>query len=101
MFWCMLGGPLSLSLKIYEERRAEYDSAVAAGRQGSLLRTAPLMLCKTTQCRQQFDEWHFHAGQPSLQNFSQAFITLQEYALSTIVERRVEEIHKRVKALGN
>ena len=102
VFWCQLGGSLERSLKIYEECRDEYDRAVAAGHYGSLQRTGRIMLCKTTLCRQQLDEWHLRAVQiRSATLGSKAYVTLQEYALASFVERRVEELHRRIKLLGS
>jgi hypothetical protein len=81
---------------IYRECAAEFDAAIAAGL--PLHRVSILVLSRNGIIRQELDSWS--QGPKFLRDYPNAFCTILEYALCSLVERRVEEVHAHIKRLG-
>ena len=76
----------------------EYDDACEAGRRFQLHRVCHLLFSKDTECRRQLEGWL--ASQLPLKSFPVAFFLIQNYALVSLVERRIEAVHAMIKKIG-
>ena len=82
---------MSKAKDILRKSIKEYDDMIAAGMGDALHRVAKLLLNPDRGCGRQLREWL--ASDLPLAHFMYAFIDLQTYALSSLVERRIESVH--------
>jgi hypothetical protein len=99
IFYCCCGGTVEVSKRILKECIDEYTNALANNLGSKLHRVAHLIFGVGTICRRQLDA--FLVGTLGLASFATAFVTLQEYALCSLVERRIEVVHAWIKKLGS
>ena len=98
VFYVCCGGTLEESKLCLTQCLAEYDSVMAGPSGGkNLHRVAHLMFHPSTACRRQLEAFFDHGER--LEDFPAAFILLQEYALTPLVERQVEGMHSIIKRL--
>ena len=98
VFWCVLGGPMDKSKAILRKALAEFEIVVAQGRLSTMHRVARRLLSPDHFCGRELRAWVSAADEP-LRNFPYAYVTLLEYALIPLVERRIESCHARLKHL--
>ena len=96
-FYGEIGGSLRKAKQGFRQAILEYDQAIASGAESRLHRVAHWLFGPSLR-RKSFDA--FASGDAPLSAFPAAFLALQRYALSNIVERSVEGIHARIKAIG-
>jgi len=94
-----LGGSLERSKQVCRECIAEWDKALAEVRRQSLHRVAERLFSPETLCGQQLRDFVADTTGKPLHHYPDAYIRVQEYALLTLVERRVESIHAVIKRL--
>ena len=99
VFWCCLGGSIQASKQILRECIAEYDHAMERGQEDSIHRVAHRLLFAGKLCGKQLREWLADNFNQPLERFTHAYICLLEYALISLVERRVESIHPIISRL--
>ena len=89
VFYGCCGGDVETSRRILQAAINEFDHAVQAdnGSERRLHRVARRMLSKTTICRAELSEFLLRGR---LEDYAVAFAIVQEYALVSLVERRVE-----------
>ena len=78
---------------------AEYDEAVANNNEQRLHRVAHILFQPGSPCRTSLDNW-IKSPSSALSDHPSAYIEIQAYALVSIVERRVEQVHSMIKRLG-
>ena len=91
---CMQGGDLGKSKEILAQCVQEYDSIVQAGKGRDLHRVAHRLLDPSMLCGSELRKF-MHDG--TLDQYSNAFCGLMEYALVSLVERGVEALHAKMK----
>ena len=94
IYFCVCGGTVAQAKLILQECFTEFDEAIIHGDGQKLHRVAHLILGKERECRKQLDAFLLHGDR--LQDYPVAFVVLQEYALSKLVERSIEELHARI-----
>ena len=67
----------------------EYDKANADGLHDKVHRVAHIIFAKDTLCRQELEA--FRSSNCDLRDFLTFYVILQEYALVSLVERRIEQ----------
>jgi hypothetical protein len=98
-FYCQQGGTIEECKPFLRSALDEFDGAYLMGREQRLHRVASRLFSKTSKVREQADAWLAAEADP-LENFPHLYCALQEYALVPMVERRIEEVHARVKRIG-
>ena len=99
VFYCCLGGDVQLSKDILRECIAEYDRAVQTTGYDSLHRVAHRILDPLRASGRELREWLMDNYNAPLERFFHAYTTLREYALISLVERRIESVHAIIKRL--
>ena len=97
VFHAELGGSLATCKRILGECIVEFDAAVAGGREAALHRVAVRILSKATPSGAQLRQWLLDDTGRPLRDYPEAWLMVLEYALVTLVERRVESIHAVIK----
>ena len=98
VFWCTMGGSIDLCKENLRECIAQYEAAVADGHEGSLHRVARMGLSPDGIVGQQLRI--FLTLDLPLKSSPGAFCFLQQYNFSSLVERRVEQLHSVVQRIG-
>jgi hypothetical protein len=98
VFYCTQGGSVREAKTILSACLTEYDTAIVDGNRDKLHRVAHILFSPSTICRVQLND--FRANGTRLEDYPVAYATLQEYALISLVERRIEELHARIKKIG-
>jgi hypothetical protein len=98
VFYCCLGGTIQRSKDILRECLDEYNAIVAAGKAKFLHRVAVRLLDPDRAVGIELRRW-LESDLPLIA-FVNAYCALLEYALISMVERRVESIHAIIKRIG-
>jgi hypothetical protein len=98
VFYCTQGGSLSDARARLRRCIEEYDAHCPSGKGFHMHRVAHIIFSRLNPCRGSLEE--FLHGDGPLENYSRAFVTLQEYCLTPMVTRLVESIHAMVKRAG-
>ena len=97
-FYCTQGGSDEVARGILLAAMAEYDTAIADGRGNIIKGLAQTWFAPLSRVRQQMEA--VSSSTLSLESYPLLFISLQEYALLAIVERRIERVHGVLKRIG-
>ena len=93
------GGSRATSKRLLRECLEEHDVVVAGGDATLLHRVSKRLFDKAQVCRQELDAY-LEAHNEPLEAFYTAYAMLQEYALASLVERRIEQVHSLIKRGG-
>jgi len=91
-FYGEVGGDVAVARGVIRDSMQEYEDAVQAGRRHLLHRVFRLLFQEGSAQRLQFAAFARGDGD-RLRDFPRAFILLQTYAFSNLVERRIEQLH--------
>ena len=92
VFWCVLGGSVATSKAILRKAIETYDAAVGVGEEVKLHRVARRLLSKGVMCGRELRQWLTDEAS-ILRGYTAAYTGLLEYALVSLVERRIESVH--------
>ena len=98
VYYALQGGSEADPRALLADCIAEYDQAVAVGYGGTLHRVAHKLLSPYCMCGKELRE--YLAGNLPLRTYRYACAILRFYSLCSLVERRVESIHARIKVVG-
>ena len=98
IFYSELGGDLQASRRCCGECLLEYDEAVAMN-PDRVHRVATLLFGRGQAHRADF-EAYANGERTRLKDFPTIYLLLEKYALSSLVERRIEQVHSRLKTAG-
>ncbi len=99
-YFCTQGGDVAQARRLLAETLAEVDRAAAAGNEHKLHRVARRLFLSGTRTRADAD-WFIAEADASLNDVPRLFVALQEYALVSIVERKIEAVHATIKRCGS
>ena len=97
IFYGECGGSLHLSKKIAEDCMREYDDAIDRNLNHKMHRLCARLFAAGIR-RRELEA--FAAGGEKLYDFKHVYCELRELSLASLVERRIEEVHSRLKRLG-
>ena len=98
-FFCCIGGTVARSKEILTECLAEYADTVAGGRQHRLHRVARRLLDPSGIIGGELRDWL--VSEKPLREHVHAYCGLLAYGMVSLVERRVESIHARIKRISS